>query len=186
MGRTITEPDGYFSYLGLRPGTYTARLDTLQLNKLNLIYSPEGISFTIKKSMDGAVVSGLEFVISPVPTPLNLKTDTTSTIQHNPAFDYGKNNTKRKENYTNKAVIADSQQNITRNNITVQAAHFQYKSAQKAQKILLKYHYKAIILPVDYTRYFNIYITDIKNIETARSTINLIKKIGFPDAFIVP
>ncbi|MGY0035631.1 hypothetical protein [Pedobacter sp. NJ-S-72] len=186
MGRTITEPDGYFSYLGLHPGTYTARLDTLQLNKLNLTYSPEGIPFIIKKSIDGAVVSGLEFVISPVPTPLNLKTDTTSAIQHNPAIDYGKNNTNRRENYTNEAVIADSQKNMTRNGITVQAAHFQYKSAQKAQKILLKYNYKTIILPADYTRHFNIYIVEIKDIETARSIINSIKKIGFPDAFIVP
>jgi hypothetical protein len=186
IGRTVTEPDGYFSYLGLRPGTYTARLDTVQLNKLNLNYSPENVPFTIKKSLEGAVVSGLEFVMNTVPIPTPIKTDTTSIIQADPAIDYVKNNAVPNTNPTPEAVIADSGQNMIRKGITVQAAHFQYKSAQKAQKTLLGQGYKTIILPADYTRHFNIYIIEIKDIETARSIINSIKKIGFPDAFIVP
>lgn len=64
MGRTVSEPDGYFNYLGLPPGSYFATADTNQLNKLNLKVSPVQIPFTINKSKDGDIVDGLEFILS--------------------------------------------------------------------------------------------------------------------------
>jgi len=65
-GKTVTEPDGYFNYLGLPPGSYFATIDTNQLHKLNMKSSPASIPFTIKKSKDGDVVDGLEFIIQPM------------------------------------------------------------------------------------------------------------------------
>lgn len=63
VNRVITESDGYFSYLGLAPGKYTARVDEAQLLKLNLISSPANTSFTIKLSKEGDVVEGLRFIL---------------------------------------------------------------------------------------------------------------------------
>lgn len=66
VGKTVTEPDGYFNYLGLPPGSYTARIDTGQLHKLNMKAAPVSIPFTIKKSKDGDVAEGLEFILRSV------------------------------------------------------------------------------------------------------------------------
>jgi hypothetical protein len=65
IAKTMTEPDGYFSYLGLSPGSYFATIDPKQLLKLNMKASPASIPFTIKKSKEGDVVDGLEFIIMP-------------------------------------------------------------------------------------------------------------------------
>ena len=66
MAKTVTEPDGYFNYLGLPPGSYFATIDANQLHKLNMKVSPASIPFTIKKSRDGDVADGLEFIIMPM------------------------------------------------------------------------------------------------------------------------
>ncbi len=61
--RTLSEPDGYFSYIGLIPGKYYASIDAEQLKKLKLKSLTEKISFTIKPTRDGDVISNLNFSI---------------------------------------------------------------------------------------------------------------------------
>ena len=65
VAHTLTESDGYFSYLGLAPGDYTARVDTVQLSKLHWKSTPFSLPFTISKGIDGDVADGLEFVLRP-------------------------------------------------------------------------------------------------------------------------
>jgi len=60
VARTVTETDGYFSYLGLAPGNYTVRADTQQLHRLNLVSTPQSIPVKFNKTRDGDVVDGLE------------------------------------------------------------------------------------------------------------------------------
>jgi hypothetical protein len=75
IAKTVTEPDGYFNYLGLPPGSYFATIDPNQLHKLNMKVSPASIPFTIKKSRDGDVADGMEFFIR------SMNEDTISRIQ---------------------------------------------------------------------------------------------------------
>jgi hypothetical protein len=63
VAKTLTEPDGYFSYLGLTPGTYKAAIDTAQMKKLNFC-CPEIHSFNINTSFEGDIVDGIQFVIT--------------------------------------------------------------------------------------------------------------------------
>lgn len=63
IARTLTEFDGYFSYLGLPPGSYTARIDSAQLQKIDLISVPDLLPFRIKRTVDGDYVDGLELVL---------------------------------------------------------------------------------------------------------------------------
>lgn len=56
-----TDSDGSFQFLGLPPGTYTARLDPTQLTTLQLTAVAPVLSFTINKNREGDVVDGLEF-----------------------------------------------------------------------------------------------------------------------------
>ncbi|WP_343305617.1 hypothetical protein AAHN97_00445 [Chitinophaga niabensis] len=59
--RILTEPDGFFSFMGLVPGNYTASLDETQLRKLGMTAKPIRIPFKIKDSNEGDVVEGLDF-----------------------------------------------------------------------------------------------------------------------------
>lgn len=69
VARTLSEPDGYFSYIGLAPGDYTARIDADQLRKINMTSSTE-LPVHVVSNRDGDVVEGLEFKLrSTIPEP---------------------------------------------------------------------------------------------------------------------
>jgi hypothetical protein len=57
----LTENDGYFNFLGLAPGSYTASIDSNQLAKLKLTALPSSKSFNVEGAIEGAVVSNIEF-----------------------------------------------------------------------------------------------------------------------------
>lgn len=61
--RIQSEEDGFFSYMGLAPGNYTARVDTVQLHTLGMTSLPAVKPFHIAKSMEGDIVDGMEFIL---------------------------------------------------------------------------------------------------------------------------
>ncbi|MDT0676949.1 hypothetical protein [Autumnicola musiva] len=61
--RILSEGDGYFTYLGLKPGDYTAKIDTEQLEKLGYKASPEEKAFEIQVDEYGDIVDSLEFIL---------------------------------------------------------------------------------------------------------------------------
>ncbi|MGZ3913157.1 MAG: hypothetical protein ACXVB3_05475 [Flavisolibacter sp.] len=63
---TLTESDGYFSFLGLAPGRYKASIDTAQLRLLDLAASPQSLFFTIAEDKEGTVADGFEFFLRPL------------------------------------------------------------------------------------------------------------------------
>ena len=63
----MTERDGGFTFLGLAPGDYTARVDSAQLERLNLKSSPPSINFTILPHLLGDIVYDLEFLLTGFP-----------------------------------------------------------------------------------------------------------------------
>ena len=63
IARTLSESDGYFSYLGLPTGNYTAEIDTAQLNKLGLISSPSTTAFQILNSSEGDIAESRDFIL---------------------------------------------------------------------------------------------------------------------------
>lgn len=66
VAETLSEYDGYFSYLGLKPGKYTVRVDEAQLKKLNYQSLPAAHKFVIKRSVEGDIVEGLEFKLKSI------------------------------------------------------------------------------------------------------------------------
>ena len=79
VSRTLTESDGYFSYLGLKPGNYTAKIDPEQLRKLKMVSSPEQIPVQVSPSKDGDIIENLNFILSLIDK--ELVTDTAKTIE---------------------------------------------------------------------------------------------------------
>ena len=54
---------GYFTYLGLEPGKYTAEINQEQLKNLNYQSNPGSSNFEIKISEYGDIVDDLEFTL---------------------------------------------------------------------------------------------------------------------------
>ncbi len=59
----LSEPDGYFSYLGLKSGQYIAKIDSLQLESLQMKAEPFSQTFEVENGIDGAYVDTLEFIL---------------------------------------------------------------------------------------------------------------------------
>jgi len=64
VGKTLSESDGYYSYLGLTPGSYIVKPDPKQMKKLHMASAPEGTPITIHRSIDGDYVDEIDFVIT--------------------------------------------------------------------------------------------------------------------------
>jgi hypothetical protein len=60
-GKTQTEQDGYFSYLGLLPGNYKAEVDAVQLKNLKM--HAKSALFKVLPKIDGDVVDGLKLEV---------------------------------------------------------------------------------------------------------------------------
>ncbi|MFV8369938.1 hypothetical protein [Flavobacterium sp. LB2R40] len=59
----LSEPDGYFSFLGLKSGQYVAKIDALQLENLQMMADSSYQTFEIDNGVDGAFVDTLKFVL---------------------------------------------------------------------------------------------------------------------------
>jgi hypothetical protein len=59
----LSEYDGYFSYLGLTSGYYSAKIDSVQLQKLRLKAESKNTNFIVDNGSDGAFVDNLQFIL---------------------------------------------------------------------------------------------------------------------------
>jgi len=64
--RSMSEMDGYYNYLGLAPGHYTASVDKTQLSRLNLGSKPEMAAFDIAAMEAGDIVDDISFTLFPL------------------------------------------------------------------------------------------------------------------------
>lgn len=63
VAKTLTEPDGYFNYLGLLPGDYTVSIDENQLLKTNMKIENPNIPFTIQVKKEGDIFDSVEIIV---------------------------------------------------------------------------------------------------------------------------
>jgi hypothetical protein len=59
----LSQPDGYFNFLGLTSGSYSAKIDSNQLQELELQVKSKNTEFIIENGTYGAIVDNLEFKI---------------------------------------------------------------------------------------------------------------------------
>lgn len=64
--QTTSEADGYFSYLGLVPGNYTAKINIEKLKKLGFTTETTLFNFTILPNIEGSLIDNLKFVLKSV------------------------------------------------------------------------------------------------------------------------
>lgn len=63
VAKTLSEGDGYFTYLGLKAGKYNATIDAEQLENIGYTSQNTTKSFTIEATEFGDIVDDLEFVL---------------------------------------------------------------------------------------------------------------------------
>ena len=61
----LSNSDGHFSFIGLRPGNYSAVLDHTQLDYLNMGSNTDSSQFTIGIDSDGDVAKQIKFILYP-------------------------------------------------------------------------------------------------------------------------
>jgi hypothetical protein len=73
VSETISESDGFYSYLGLNPGNYKVQIDANQLEKLNFTSTPLTHSFIIKTNDQGDIIEGKDFILGTDPFVKEIK-----------------------------------------------------------------------------------------------------------------
>lgn len=116
VGRTLTESDGYYSYLGLKPGKYTVRVDQGQLKRINMVSAPEKMPVKFSNSLDGDIIEGIDFLLSPDENFVPDSVKSTSEIEPAPVAPIENVNDENKlpEITTNKFTIIGYQGNELR------------------------------------------------------------------------
>jgi hypothetical protein len=71
VAKTLSEADGYYSYLGLPPGSFTIQPDPAQLKKLNLKFPAGAFICTIQSSYTGNTYQDIDFILQPNPVNVN-------------------------------------------------------------------------------------------------------------------
>lgn len=86
VAETLSESDGYFTWLGFEPGELVARIDSAQLKDLNFVVEPSQKEFTIKILEEGDVASDVDFILKnmkiKVVPPIPKETKVSPKSQH--------------------------------------------------------------------------------------------------------
>ena len=193
--RTLTESDGYYSYLGLKPGTYTARIDPEQLKKLRMVSSPELIPVTISHSFDGDIVEGLDFKLNPseaqVPDTMivvpQVETEKAEDVKEEGSKEEAtKTVTVKKEIIDNKSpeLVNNAQSTIGYEGDVLQIGAFKTRAnAFDALKKLEKTAGKPAIVVYE-NGYYKVQISGFANRSLARKFASQLPAMGFPSSYI--
>ena len=185
-GKTLSEPDGYFSYLGLAPGDYEVKIDTAQLRKLHLLATPEKQSITIKKSRDGDIVEVIDFTLkSTLPAAIDTTRVVVNKISEPTQEPVQKPNTTPRQETANQNIPGKTDQ------IFLQVGAFRNKNnaREMANTLSAKVHYPVGV--VQENGWFKVRFgafSNSKDAELCKAVIvdngilakNLIKEINLP------
>ncbi|BAX80060.1 SPOR domain-containing protein [Labilibaculum antarcticum] len=164
IARTLTEVDGYFSYLGLPAGSYTARIDSAQLRKLDMMAMPDILPFTIKGTVYGDYVDGLELVLQ------NIDRDTSATVM---AVKEEKMLASKHKDVKEKAACL------------IQVAECKLKSKAIAVRDHIRSKFGSSVVIVHEGLNFKIFISGFEDCEESRLFLPKLALEGYSDALLV-
>ena len=175
-GKTLSEDDGYFSYFGLTPGKYIAKIDTAQLRKLGMITEQDSLQFNIKGGIEGDIVDGLDFILRLKPVK---SSDTAAVVTLKPVI-------RKDTTYTIIHEVTEELMTIGEDCYAIQVGAFKRRSnaegmRRKLQGILRTKDVN-IVLEGDYYR---VRIFKYKTRDEVDGQISGLKKYGFNEFWIV-
>lgn len=169
VGRTLTETDGYYSYLGLKPGKYTVRIDPGQLKRINMLSSPAQIPANFANSIDGDMIDDLDFLLSPDEENLPDTLNTGSQIEPLPEAPVRQNADEGK---------AEIQTNDM--NISVQLGEYNNEADAIIAKVKMAERTTKPVVIINENDVYKVRITGFASQEAAAEFISEMEKIREP------
>lgn len=131
---TLTENDGSFTYLGLAPGHYYARVDSAQLARLGMTASVAEVPFEIKPDVLGDIVDDVQLVVDKPAKETEIEKETPKEAEETTALQQHPTPT-----------IKDSKETVIEEFYTLQMGSFRKKTYAEQFAEMLKYRFN---LPV--------------------------------------
>ncbi|MCX6270609.1 MAG: SPOR domain-containing protein [Bacteroidetes bacterium] len=181
VAKVLTDPDGFFSYLGFPPGIYTARIDTAQLKIIQMVSKPALLKFTVLGKREGDLIEGLDFVLSTSSKPA--PTNSTTPIPEEsitPIKPEGSTITGETEVST-----TPGKPGGLTTTFAIQIGAFGRKNnAREAQKKLQQVVKQPVVI-IEEGNIFKVRITGYPSRVTAQAVLPVLEKAGFIKVFII-
>jgi hypothetical protein len=198
QGRTLTESDGYFSFLGLPPGKYIAMIDTAQLRKVRMTASPENIPFSIESDPDGGVIDDLEFFLeSPKTEVKEVKKETSEMIkpveekvvtaikEMDLPVEQPKTAAEIQTGAANMNQKEGKPSLLKQGDYVIQIGAFKAQaSASKTRDKLVDALNREVAVVLE-SGFYRVYVIGFENRQQANSFLPVVKSRGFTDAYVV-
>jgi hypothetical protein len=179
VAETLSESDGYIYYMGLEPGDYMARIDSVQLAMLQMVCSPKQIPVHISQSIEGDIVGGLDFTLRLINEQLS---DTTiNLIQAKPKITAeatqetdGKSNISVKKEFSK-----------TYSSVIQVGAFINQENAIKSEKKLIRIFPDQPVKVNLEDGFYKVQISGFRGRNQALGFLPKLYNLGFPEAYVV-
>ncbi|TFH46697.1 MAG: SPOR domain-containing protein, partial [Bacteroidia bacterium] len=169
----LSEEDGYYSYFGVAPGNYYARIDTAQLRKLSMTSSPDSIAFTVKADLDGDYIEGLDFVLKKIISETPPEETVTQTV------------VKKDTSYLILHEEVRELVTITEDYWAMQLGAFKTKSYAEAWMKRIAAVVDKDVELINEDGFYKVRVTGFKNREELDSYIPALQNAGFTEIWII-
>jgi len=184
--KVITEADGYYSYLGLGPGTYRVMPDSSQMIKLGLHPVPEYREFSIKPGAEGDYVTGLDFILKAVkPDTISGETVKPAAEPVKPLPEPKKEQIRRDTVYTIVHELAEEVFTTGEDSYSIQLGAFSRLSNAENYKKSLENLLGRELMIITENGLYKVRITGLKNREEAGEVISLLQKNGVTELWLI-
>ncbi len=176
IASTLTESDGYYSYFGLKPGRYYVMMDTSQLNKLGMYAEPDTIGFSIGESIEGDIVSDLDFTL--YMTQVDTAVVDTTAIKPEPVV-------RVDSTYMIVHEVTEELITITEDSWAIQLGAFTQKpNADRMRATLQRLLDKEVEIVVE-DQFYKVRILGLKDREEVDRNLETLNKLGFNEFWVI-
>lgn len=184
--KVVTETDGFYTYLGLGPGTYRVMPDSSQMFKLGLYTVPEYHEFSIKPGAEGDYVTGLDFVLKAVkPGTITADTGKPAAEAAKPLPLPEKEQVRKDTVYTIVHELVEEVYTTGEDSYSIQLGAFRrLQNAENYKKRLENLLGRGLMIVTEDGLY-KVRITGLKDREEAGKVISLLQKNGISELWLI-
>jgi cell division protein FtsN len=185
-GRTLSEDDGYYSYLGLPSGEYIVRPDSAQLRKLSMSSTPEYRKFIIKADREGGYVSDLDFIVTKIiPDTTVVKEVKQLPVTEKPVVRPVKPTVKKDTTILVVHERVEQLFTIGEDSYAVQLGAFKKRSNAEALRKNLEILLGRKVEIVVENDFFKVRVADLKERKEVDDLVAILQKNGYNDLWVI-